>query len=69
VKPVMLRPGMILARDVIDTSGVLLVGRGTEVTPGLIARIRNAADRVGAEIWVSGTDLGPRLRLLANANR
>jgi response regulator RpfG family c-di-GMP phosphodiesterase len=65
VRAAMLRPGMVLARDVVDTNGVLLVGRGTEVTPGLIARITNAADRVGTEIWVSGI-VQPRLRLVTN---
>jgi response regulator RpfG family c-di-GMP phosphodiesterase len=49
-----LRPGMVLARDIIDVNGLLLVGRGAEVTPGLIARIRNVADRVGDEVWVTG---------------
>ncbi len=54
VRSLKLRPGMVLARDVIDVNGILLIGRGTGVTPGLIARIRNVADRVGDEIWVTG---------------
>ncbi len=54
IHPAKLRPGMVLARDIMDVNGLLLVGRGAEVTPGLLARIRNVADRVGDEIWVTG---------------
>lgn len=36
-----LRAGMRIARDVTDSSGRLLVGRGYEVTDSLIERIRN----------------------------
>jgi response regulator RpfG family c-di-GMP phosphodiesterase len=35
--------GMVLARDVFSKSGVLLVARGFEVTPGLVERFRNQA--------------------------
>ncbi len=34
-------PGMVFARDVVTHSGMLLIARGQEVTPGLIQRIRN----------------------------
>ena len=37
--------GMILARDVTDANGVLLVGNGHEVTPSLIDRLHNWAVR------------------------
>jgi hypothetical protein len=42
-----LRPGMILAADVRARNGLMLVGRGHEVTPSLLQRIRNFADTVG----------------------
>jgi response regulator RpfG family c-di-GMP phosphodiesterase len=42
-----LRPGMILATDVRARNGVMLVGRGHEVTPSLLQRIRNFAATVG----------------------
>ncbi|MEQ1439188.1 response regulator [Fontimonas sp. SYSU GA230001] len=41
VLPHALRPGMVIARDVVQNNGVLLVARGYEVTPGLVERIRN----------------------------
>ena len=37
------RPGMFLAQDVMSTTGLLLVARGHEVTPGLLYRLRNLA--------------------------
>jgi response regulator RpfG family c-di-GMP phosphodiesterase len=49
-----LRVGMVLARDVVDEHGVLLVGRGTEVTAGLLARLNNSEARVHHAIWVTG---------------
>ncbi len=36
-----LQPGMILTENVFDEKGSLLIGRGTEVGPGLSERIRN----------------------------
>lgn len=42
-----LRPGMILAADVRARNGLMLVGRGHEVTPSLLQRIRNFAHTVG----------------------
>jgi response regulator RpfG family c-di-GMP phosphodiesterase len=37
------RPGMFLVQDVQSTTGMLLVARGHEVTPGLLNRLRNLA--------------------------
>jgi hypothetical protein len=37
------RPGMFLTQDVMSTTGLLLVARGHEVTPGLLYRLRNLA--------------------------
>ncbi len=42
-----MRPGMVLAEDVKTLSGVLLVARGQEVTPSLLARIHNFVASVG----------------------
>lgn len=36
-----LQPGMVLADSVFDETGALLIGRGTEVGPGLVEHIRN----------------------------
>jgi len=38
-----LQPGMLLVQDVMATAGQLLVPRGHEVTPALLARLRNLA--------------------------
>ena len=35
------RPGMVFARDVVAQSGLVLIGRGQEVTPSLVRRIHN----------------------------
>lgn len=50
-----LRPGMVIARDITDPSGRLLVGRGYVVTPSMIERVRNWERSVGlrGEIFVS----------------
>lgn len=37
----MLKPGMIIVEDVKMTNGALLVARGFDITPGLIARLQN----------------------------
>ncbi len=37
------RPGMFLVQDVMSTTGLLLVARGHEATPGLLYRLRNLA--------------------------
>lgn len=39
----MLKPGMVVAEDVRMTNGALLVARGFEITPGLLARLRHYA--------------------------
>lgn len=39
-----LRRGMTVAVDVTSTSGALLIGRGSQVTAGLVARLRNHED-------------------------
>lgn len=36
-----LKPGMVIAEDVMMTNGGLLVARGFEITPGLLARLKN----------------------------
>ena len=36
-----LRAGMILAQDVRTSKGILFIARGQEVTPGLLAKLRN----------------------------
>jgi response regulator RpfG family c-di-GMP phosphodiesterase len=54
IPPGKLRVGMVIARDVTDAHGVLLVGRGHEVTPSLVARIVNSAARLCGPIWVVG---------------
>jgi response regulator RpfG family c-di-GMP phosphodiesterase len=50
-----LRPGMTIARDVTDSAGRLLVGRGYKVTESLMERIRNWKDgtAVSEPIYVS----------------
>ena len=40
-----LRVGMVLAGDVLTEDGVLLVARGHDVTPGLLAHVRNFSRR------------------------
>jgi response regulator RpfG family c-di-GMP phosphodiesterase len=50
-----LKPGMTIARDVTDSAGRLLVGRGYKVTESLMERIRNwkEATAVREPIYVS----------------
>lgn len=36
-------PGMLLAEDIIDRNGIPLVGKGTEITTALLARLNNFA--------------------------
>ena len=36
-----IQPGMLVTRDIVSTSGFLLVGRGYQVTAGLLQRLRN----------------------------
>jgi CheY-like chemotaxis protein len=49
-----LKTTMTVARDVLSDAGLLLVGRGTPVSPALIARLRNFCNvgAVPATIWV-----------------
>ncbi|CDM64096.1 HD domain-containing phosphohydrolase [Pyrinomonas methylaliphatogenes] len=44
-----LRPGMIIAQDIIATNGLLLIAQGQEVTPSLRMRLENFALRGGLE--------------------
>lgn len=39
-----LKPGMIIAADVVSSRGTLLVAKGLEVTPTLRIRLMNIAD-------------------------
>ncbi|MDD3844734.1 MAG: hypothetical protein PHC90_00085 [Syntrophorhabdaceae bacterium] len=41
IAPRNLEPGMKTARSVVNTSGMVLLGENTELTPELIDRIRN----------------------------
>lgn len=49
-----LRSGMVLARDVVDRNGVLLVGRGSRVTGALRSHLDTfvAVRRIHGEVWV-----------------
>jgi response regulator RpfG family c-di-GMP phosphodiesterase len=51
-----LEEGMVIFDDILTTEGVLLVGRGTEVTEALIYRLENYANqgRVDASVRVTG---------------
>lgn len=44
-----LRPGMVLAADLVDSLGRKLLGRGIEITAGLERRIAEIADLEGAD--------------------
>jgi hypothetical protein len=51
IAPGSLEPGMKVAKPVVNTSGMVLLGENTELTPELIDRIRNMeVDGV----WVQG---------------
>lgn len=45
-----LRSGMVFAQDVMTTSGMLLVAKGTEITEGLLGRLRNRQKEVSQPI-------------------
>ena len=49
-----LETGMVLAQDVTDINGILLVGRGHEITPHLLARLRHFQVRVSDPLYVKG---------------
>lgn len=52
------QPGAILARDIVDRSGHLLLKTGTELKSSLIARLRNVAQGHGDSyhLWVGEPD-------------
>lgn len=52
------QPGAILARDLLDKSGQLLLKSGTELKPQLLSRLSNAA--AGQEVWVGEWDKAPQ---------
>ena len=56
-----LKAGMTVVRDVTDSAGRLLVGRGYQVTGSLIERIRNwkAATLISEPIYVSAGSVPP----------
>jgi len=76
VTPDSLEPGMKTAKPVVNTSGMVLLGENTELTPELIDRIRNMD--VGS-VYVQGSskppvpietqlaDLDNRFRLVSDA--
>lgn len=52
-----LRPGAILARDVLDSRGTLLLKTGTELKPNLIDRLTTAVSSQGeARVWIGEWD-------------
>lgn len=53
------RPGMVLARAVVNETGVTLFGRGTEVTEAVIERLKNAGT---ALVTIEGRRLPARSR-------
>ncbi|MFN8546229.1 MAG: response regulator [Candidatus Binatia bacterium] len=44
-----LRPGMVFAQDVVSRAGMLLIARGQEITPGIMERLRNFAEKAGVQ--------------------
>ncbi len=44
-----LRPGMVVAQDVLNDRGALLIGRGSEITSALVERLRNHAAATGLD--------------------
>ncbi len=52
------RPGAILARDILDRSGQLLLKTGTELKPTLIDRLNNVADghAESYHVWIGEWD-------------
>ena len=58
------RPGMFLVQDVMSTTGLLLVARGHEVTPGLLYRLRNMAPGSVREPLVVFTPAEPKRNTL-----
>ncbi|MGE3333780.1 MAG: response regulator [Rhodospirillaceae bacterium] len=52
------QPGAILARDLLDKSGQLLLKSGTELKAQLLSRLNSAA--AGQEVWVGEWDKAPQ---------
>lgn len=52
------KPGAILARDLHDKSGQLLLKSGTELKPNLITRLNAAA--AGQDVWIGEWDKAPQ---------
>ncbi len=42
-------PGMVIAQDILNDRGVLLIGRGSEITSALVERLRNQATATGLD--------------------
>jgi response regulator RpfG family c-di-GMP phosphodiesterase len=59
-----LKPGMVFVDDVRSRTGALLIGRGHEITPSLLERIRNFSQNLGVReplrVSVPATSLGAR---------
>lgn len=56
-----IRPGAILARDVLDARGTLLLKTGTELKPNLIDRLTAAVSAPGNDgrVWIGEWDQNP----------
>jgi len=56
-----LRPGAILARDILDQRGTLLLKTGTELKPNLIDRLSAVAGSQGSDyrVWIGEWDETP----------
>jgi response regulator RpfG family c-di-GMP phosphodiesterase len=59
-----LRPGMVLAQDLVSKAGSLLLSQGHQLTEGLIAHIRRLEDFSGEFLWIAVTqDEGREVRV------
>lgn len=76
VTPGSLEPGMKTAKPVVNTSGMVLLGENTELTPELIDRIRNmdvdavyvhGSSKPPVPIEALLADLDNRFRLVSDA--
>lgn len=76
VTPDSLEPGMKTAKPVVNTSGMVLLGENTELTPELIDRIRNmdvdsvyvqGSSKPPVPIETQLADLDNRFRLVSDA--
>lgn len=56
-----LKPGVILARDILDARGTLLLKTGTELEPNLIDRLTAAVGAPGNDgrVWIGEWDQSP----------